>query len=57
LRCKIRPVDAPEKNINWTYGLGGVQTRWSARVYMTALTAGFIVLVFVPTDLLLRHIY
>lgn len=50
-------MDAPEKNINWTYGLGGVQTRWSGRVYMTVLTAAFIFLVFVPTDLLLRRVY
>jgi hypothetical protein len=34
-----------------------VQTRWSGRVYMTLLTAGFIFLVFVPTDLLLRRMY
>ena len=52
-----RWVSPPEKNINWTYGLGGVQTRWPGRVYMTVLTAGFIFLVFVPTDLLLRRIY
>jgi hypothetical protein len=49
-----RWVSPPEKNINWTYGLGGVQTRWSALVYMAVLTAGFIFLVFVPTDWILR---
>ena len=50
-----RWVSAPDKNINWTYGLGRFQTRWPARVYMLALIAGFILFVFVPTDWLLRH--
>ncbi len=45
-----RWVSAPDKNINWTYGLGRVQTRWPA-----VLILGFIALVFVPTDWLLRH--
>jgi hypothetical protein len=49
-----RRVSSPEKNINWVYGLGGVQTRVSGRVYVALLTVGFIVAVFLPTDLLLR---
>jgi hypothetical protein len=32
-----------------------VQTRWPAWQYMTVLILGFIVLVFVPTDWLLRQ--
>ncbi len=52
-----RWVSAPDKNINWTYGLGRVQTRWPAWQYMTILILGFIVFVFVPTDLLLRRMY
>ena len=52
-----RWVSAPDKNINWTYGLGRVQTRWPAWQYMTILILGFIVFVFVPTDLLLRQMY
>jgi hypothetical protein len=52
-----RWVSAPDKNINWTYGLGRVQTRWPAWQYMTVLILGFIVFVFVPTDLLLRRLY
>jgi hypothetical protein len=52
-----RWVSAPDKNINWTYGLGRVQTRWPAWQYMTILILGFIVFVFVPTDLLLRRLY
>jgi hypothetical protein len=50
-----RWVSTPDKNINWTYGLGRVQTRWPAWQYMTVLIVGFVVLVFVPTDWLLRH--
>jgi hypothetical protein len=52
-----RWVSPPEKNINWTHGLGGVQTRWPAWAYLVALFAGFVAFVFVPTDLLLQHIY
>ncbi len=50
-----RWVSAPDKNINWTYGLGGVQTRWPTWAYMVALVGGFIAFVFVPTDWVLRH--
>jgi len=52
-----RWVSPPDKNINWTYGLGRVQTRWPAWQYMTILILGFIVFVFLPTDLLLRRLY
>jgi hypothetical protein len=52
-----RWVSAPDKNINWTYGLGRVQTRWPAWQYMSVLILGFIVFVFVPTDLMLRFVY
>jgi hypothetical protein len=52
-----RLVSAPDKNINWTYGLGAAQVRWPAWAYVLALFAGFVVFVFVPTDLLLRRIY
>jgi hypothetical protein len=51
-----RWVSGPDKNINWTYGLGRVQTRWPASGYMMALIAGFILFVFVPTDWILRHL-
>ena len=52
-----RWVSAPEKNINWTYGLGGVRARWPAWLYMTVLIVGFIVFVFIPTDWLLRAFF
>ncbi len=50
-----RAVSAPDKNINWVYGLGGVQTRLPAWAYLLVLFAGFVACVFVPTDLLLRR--
>jgi hypothetical protein len=52
-----RWVSSPDKNINWTYGLGGVQTRWPARTYLAVLVLGFVVLVFAPTDWLLRRFF
>ena len=52
-----RLVSAPEKNINWTHGLGTTQSRWPAWAYVLALFAGFVVIVFVPTDLLLRRLF
>jgi hypothetical protein len=52
-----RWASGPDKNINWTYGLGRVQTRWSTPAYMSALIAGFILFVFVPTDWILRAVF
>jgi hypothetical protein len=52
-----RAVSPPEKNINWTYGLGGAGTKLPPAIYMAMLFAGFVVLVFIPTHLLLRHWY
>jgi hypothetical protein len=50
-----RAVSPPEKNINWTYGLGGAGTRLTPATYMALLFAGFVVLVFIPTHLLLKQ--
>jgi hypothetical protein len=49
-----RRVSTPERNINWTYGLGGHPVRLRGRVFVPLLFAGFVLLVFVPTDLVLR---
>lgn len=49
-----RWVTTPDKNINWTYGLGGRPVRMTGRLYVPLLFAGFVLLVFVPTDLILR---
>ena len=49
-----RMVSTPERNINWTHGLGARRSAWPAAVYVAALFAAFTVLVFVPTDYVLR---
>ena len=50
-----RAVSPPEKNINWTHGLGGTGTKLTPAIYMAMLFAGFVLLVFIPTHLLLAH--
>ena len=52
-----RLVSTSEKNINWTYGLGSRRVRWPAHVYVPVLFAGFVLLVFLPTDLVLRSVW
>jgi hypothetical protein len=52
-----RLVSAPDKNINWTHGLGAAQSRWPAWTYVLALFLGFVAFVFVPTDFLLRRMF
>jgi hypothetical protein len=49
-----RAVSSPDRNINWTHGLGAVRSRWPAAAYVGALFLGFVVLVFVPTHYALR---
>jgi hypothetical protein len=48
-----RLCGTPERNINWTYGLGRVQTRFSGAVYVAVLWLGFVLFVFAPTHWLL----
>ena len=52
-----RRFGSPQENINWSYGLGRVQPAWPAGAYLSVLFAGFVVLVFVPTHLLLQRIF
>jgi len=52
-----RLVSAPDKNINWTYGLGAARSKWPAWAYVLALFVGFVAFVFVPTDMLLRRLF
>jgi hypothetical protein len=52
-----RWVSTPERNINWTYGLGARRSPWPAAAYIGLLFAGFVLLVFVPTDLALRTLF
>ncbi len=52
-----RAVSSPERNINWTHGLGAARSSRPAVAYLGALFAGFVVLVFVPTHCLLRALF
>jgi len=49
-----RRVSTPVANINWTYGLGRPNVNLGGAAYVGLLFVGFVVLVFVPTDYLLR---
>ena len=52
-----RAMSSVERNINWTHGLGQRSSPWPAPAYVTALFAGFVVLVFVPTHYALRALF
>jgi hypothetical protein len=52
-----RHVSSPEKNINWTHGLGAVRTKLSPGVYLALLYAGFTIVVFIPTHLALQAVF
>jgi hypothetical protein len=52
-----RAVSAPEKNINWSWGLGPFPSRMPAVAYVALLFLGFVVLVFVPTHAILRNTF
>jgi hypothetical protein len=52
-----RAVSTPERNINWTYGLGARRPALPAATYVTLLFVAFVVLVFVPTHWLLQALY
>jgi hypothetical protein len=52
-----RAVSTPERNINWTHGLGASRTRLSTPVYLALLYGGFVLLVFIPTHLALRALF
>jgi len=52
-----RAVSTPERNINWTYGLGAPRPASSAVTYVTLLFVAFVVFVFVPTHVLLQALY
>ena len=50
-----RVFGSPADNINWTYGPGIVQARLAPVAYLALLFAVFVLLVFTPTDWLLRR--
>jgi len=52
-----RAVSTPERNINWTYGLGPRRSALPPATYVALLYAAFVVLVFLPTHILLQALY
>jgi hypothetical protein len=52
-----RHVSSPEKNINWTYGLGAARTKLRPTTYLALLYAGFAIVVFIPTHLALQAVF
>jgi len=52
-----RAVSTADKNINWSWGLGPVQSRLPAPAYVGLLLLGFVALVFVPTHAILRNTF
>jgi hypothetical protein len=52
-----RAVSTPERNINWTYGLGPRRSALSPAIYVALLYAAFVMLVFLPTHVLLQALY
>jgi hypothetical protein len=52
-----RVFGSPEANINWSWGLASVQSRLSPVAYVALLFAGFVLVVFMPTDWLLRRLF
>jgi hypothetical protein len=52
-----RAVSTPERNINWTYGLGAGRSTMPPATYLALLYAAFVALVFVPTHLVLQALY
>jgi hypothetical protein len=52
-----RAVSTPERNINWTHGLGARRSAATPVAYLTLLFFAFVMLVFLPTHVLLQALY
>lgn len=52
-----RLCGSPQANINWSYGLGRVQSALPVAAYLGLLFAGFAVLVLLPTHLILQRLF
>jgi len=52
-----RTVGTPERNINWTHGLGAHRPALPAATYLALLYAAFVLLAFIPTHLVLAALY
>ena len=50
-------LSSPEKNINWVFGLGGVQRLLPPTVYVGLLYLGFVGAVFLPSHWLLMRLF
>lgn len=51
-----RAVSSVHDNINWTHGLGARRSSWPPALYVALLYVAFVLLVFVPTDAVLRRL-
>jgi hypothetical protein len=52
-----RILSTPDKNINWTYGLGANRVPWAGWLFVPVLFIGFVLFVFIPTDAFLRLVW
>lgn len=52
-----RAVSTPDRNINWTHGLGATRSRLPAQRYVLQLFAGFVLVAFTPTHLVLLRLF
>jgi hypothetical protein len=52
-----RAVSTPERNINWTHGLGARRSAATPAAHVTLLFLAFVMLVFLPTHVLLQMLY
>ena len=52
-----RAASSPERNINWTYGLGAARSTLPAAIYVGLLFVAFVALVFVPTHYALMAVF
>jgi hypothetical protein len=52
-----RALSTPEKNINWSWGLGPARSPLPTVAYLALLFGGFVLLVFIPTHAILRNTF
>jgi hypothetical protein len=52
-----RVASTPERNINWTHGLGPRPSKMKPALYVALLFAGFVLIVFLPTHWALQRLF
>jgi hypothetical protein len=53
-----RLLTKPSENVNWVHGFGSQPQRWvSPRLYVVLLMILFPLVVYLPSHLLLRHLF